>query len=176
MSALLSNINWNAVSAIGTIFAAIATFFAVLVALRVNKPRVKISNMNNVVNMNGKFVTPTRTVNSAWLIIATNIGMIPVTIKLVGYRAGKTNFIINPDPTFMGNLPCKLEPSDEFTVWTEMVKERIFLFNPSDLAFAVDTYGNYYYVKVSMFKLVIRKLWWKFGGTYKMKGTSIIKN
>lgn len=176
MFEVLFNINWNAVSAIGTILAAIATFCAVVVALSSNKPRIKIGNMVNAVNRDGKFVSPTRTVDSAWLIIVTNVGMIPVTIKLVGYRAGRSNFLINPDPMLFGSLPNKLNSSDEFTVWTEMIKEKIFIFNPSDLAFAVDTYGNYYYAKVSIMKFIIRKVWWKFGGSYKMNGSSVIKN
>jgi hypothetical protein len=159
----LGTIDWTAISAIGTILAAIATFCAVIVALNTNKPRVEVRSMLNMVHGKQGFVTMSGTVDSVWLIVATNVGRVPVTIKLMGYKLGKTSYLINPDPTMFGNLPIKLDISEDITVWTKMPEEKIFMFKATDLTFAVDSFGKYHYAKVNPIKAVFRFLWWRFG-------------
>jgi hypothetical protein len=155
----LGTIDWTAISAIGTIFATIATFWAVLVALNTNKPKVKVGSMLNMVHGPSGFFTKDGAIDSAWLIVTTNVGRVPVTIKLIGYKLGKTSYLINPD----GILPAKLDVSEDATVWTKMPKKRIFLFKVTDLTFAVDSFGKYHYAKVNPVKAVIRVLWWWYG-------------
>lgn len=88
--------------------------------------------MLNMVHGSSGFITMGGAIDSAWLIVATNVGRVPVTIKLMGYKLGKTSYLINPDPTMFGNLPAKLDVSEDITVWTKMPEERIFLFRVTD--------------------------------------------
>lgn len=61
----LGKIDWTAISAIGTILAAIATFWAVLVALNTNKSKVEVRSMLNMVHGSSGFITMGRAIDSA---------------------------------------------------------------------------------------------------------------
>lgn len=131
--------------------------------------------MLNMVHGSSGFITMGGAIDSAWLKVATNVGRVPVTIKLMGYKLGKTSYLINPDPTMLGNLPVKLDVSEDIIVWTKMTEERIFLFRVTDLTFAIDSFGKYHYAKVNPIKVVIRALWWRFGKGFERNPIERIK-
>lgn len=97
-----------------------------------------------MVHGKSEFVASVGTFNSVWLIVATNVGRVPVTIKLMGYRLGKTSYLINLGSTMSKNLPIKLDISEDVSVWTKMPEEKIFIFKITDLTFAVNSFGKHH--------------------------------
>lgn len=151
-------IDWNMVSAVGQWGGAVATFSAVIVALKQNKPKVKVTaSIRNVIASDGTLIAENRL-----YITAINIGSIPVQITSAGLRMPRRNkydLYIVPE---LDKLPKVLMPSEEVSIWTdagELAKEGLGNFN---IACVYDSSGKVHYCSISFIKKIQRFYWWNF--------------
>lgn len=160
---MVSEVNWNAIGAIGQWVGALATFGAVLVALKQNKPKVKVTSIvGNEISFFGQNVKGIATKKNKVFITATNIGLQPVTITHIGFKYSNCNGIINPDPQY-GTLPKILMPSESITVWTDAQDSINNGIDKFDIAIAHDSGGNTYYHEATFVRKILRRLGWTLG-------------
>lgn len=111
-------INWEAISAVGTILSAIATFAAVFVALFQTKienlKRLKLSFSDNHAVMG--CVSGTQKSGPYIHVSAANIGNRDITIQNWYIQAGKNSTYLvlkdNADLPFLTQLPAKIRPEE----------------------------------------------------------------
>ncbi|HOV79379.1 MAG TPA: hypothetical protein PK728_04675 [Bacillota bacterium] len=157
-------INWDAFAAVGQWLGALATFLAVIVALKQGKPKVRVkAGVYDVVAAppGGKF----KKIHDDRLYISvTNIGTVPIKIVKIGFRWPRSNnkkwSIINSEP---GVLPKVLMPSEEVDVWTEAKGLREKGINKFDIAIAMDSAGKVHYHEANIFRKITRFIWWNIG-------------
>lgn len=157
--------NWDAISAVAQVLGVIATFCAVLVALKNNKPKLKVTAKPNMVTDNMGFFNGERYIEYADIIEVANHGIIPATIEMHGLKLPKRKYlIVNPNPILFNSLPHKISTSEKasFVLHPQKMKYNILLKN-HELCFFIDTYGNTYYTKVNILKRIIRRIWWLIG-------------
>lgn len=154
-------INWEAVSAIGQILGVIATLIAVIVALKQNKPKIRVEYLvGNEVSFGLDHQGYTSKENCLFITVI-NIGIIPVTIKNIGLKFPKNSIIINPDPQY-GMLPKVLQPSESIIVWTDAKSLENKGIKDFDIAFTNDSTGGTHYCKVKLYRKITRFFYWKF--------------
>jgi len=152
------NINWDAIAAIGQCAGALATFMAVIIALRQNKPKLRIkSSVCDVLSAppGGKF----KKIDEDRLYIkATNIGNIPIKVDSIGIKLSIKRFgMVMPE---QGVLPRILMPSESVDVWThtqDLIKKGV---NEFDIGCATDSAGRVYLERVNLIRRITRLLWW----------------
>jgi len=157
-------VDWNVASAIGQCFGAIATFIAVLVALKQNKPSVKVTaGVKNVIQPNNiSSNKPVKIADNRLYITATNTGNIPVNIISMELkmpkRYGKDLFIV-PE---INTIPKIIMPSEQVSVWTDALDLEKMGVKEFNICCAYDSCGRVYYCKTTLFKRISRFWWWKF--------------
>jgi hypothetical protein len=162
--------NWEAISSIAQILGVIATFSAVVVALKTNKPKLIITVKPNMVSDNKGFFNGEKYIKFADIIEATNHSNIPATIEVHGLKLPKRKFlIVNPNPKLFNSLPHKITTSEKASFVLQPQKRKYCrVLNNYELCFFVDTFGNTYYVKVRLLKRIFRKIWWILGPNIKL--------
>lgn len=158
------DINWLAVGSIGQWFGALATFGAVVVALRQNKPKIKVTakvcDWLQESNFSGKTV---KVAEDRLHITAVNVGNIPVQITSMGLklpRKEKHEIYIVPQPN---TIPRVLMPSDEVSIWTDAKVWSAKGIKDFYFACAYDSANRVYYCNVTLNQRIKRFLWWRFG-------------
>jgi hypothetical protein len=147
------NINWEEVGAVGQWIGAIATFGAVVVALRQNKPKVKVTtkvcdwlSVSSVPGIEAKKIAEDRL-----HITAVNVGNIPVQVTSMGLKLPEKDqhdIFIVPEPN---TIPKVLMPSEEVSVWTDARFWNDKGIKDFNFACAYDSANRVYYCKVSFF-------------------------
>ncbi|WP_334110827.1 hypothetical protein [Thermodesulfitimonas autotrophica] len=168
------NVNWDVVAAIGQCLGALATFLAVLVALRQNKPKVLVkSGVYDVYRENPITFETEKVASDRLYIEAVNVGLTPVKIVNIGLRCprrlGVKFLIINPEA---GVLPRVLMPSESVQVWTPTQNLRDKGINRFDIGIACDSSGRLHYEKARPWRALTRFLWWHFAKPQGKKPTA----
>lgn len=152
-------INWDAVNAIGSWVAGIGTLAAVIVALRSNRPKVKVktyvAECTQPVQVGNRLAK-----NDILFFSITNIGLIPVNITGGGIKTPKNDFIIIPQA---GDMPKILMPGEVTHLYADWLDLKGRGLKYTDIGMTWDSAGNYYYSQVNVFRKVTRALWWRFG-------------
>lgn len=150
---------WEGIYTIAQIVSSIATFSAVIIALKQGKPKVKVKIIVGDIIGFGPDHKGHKLKSNMLLVTAVNVGTIPVKIENMGLRLSRSSLMINPE---IGDLPKVLMPSEDVSVKTsadDLNREGLKRF---DLAYASDSSGRVYYCQVSLGKRMSRFLGWKF--------------
>lgn len=154
------NLNWDAISAIGQCLGAIATFLAVVVALKQSRPKIIVKA--KICNIYSSDLKPTILRTDQLVITAVNVGNIPVQITSMGLklpRRSKQDIYIVPQPN---TIPKVLMPSEEVSIWTDIKAYRSRGIKDFNFACAYDSASRVYYCKTPLSRRIQRRFWWKF--------------
>ncbi|MHB0886867.1 MAG: hypothetical protein ACYC41_13405 [Bacillota bacterium] len=157
--------NRDALTVIGSWLGAIATLWAVLVALRKPRPQITLTaTRRNIFTTNALGVTE-KVVSDQYTVEAVNAGMMPVRLTNMGVRLPRGRFLmITPQP---GQLTRVLDPFESAYVMTDWAKLEKRGIRRTDIAYAVDAGGGRHWVKVKLWDRITRRLWWTFGRVAK---------
>jgi len=151
-------ISWAAIAAIGQCAGAVATFFVAFLALKQNRPKIKISTqINDIILASSKPGESKKVDENRLYIKAVNIGNIPVKIKSMGFKLPKGYLYVIPENN---TLPKMLMPCEEVDVWVKVNNIEDKKVIEYKCACAYDSAGRTYYCKASLREKIKRFRWW----------------